>query len=419
MLDTLFRRRRRGIRLLAPLSVVTLLFAAAGPVAASGPAAAPAVDQDGNASEEDIAFYTPPSPLPAGEPGDIIRARESSAGPAFTRNLGTAWQVMYLSTDAVGEPVAVTGTVIIPNDAEDPASLPIVGMGPGTHGPAFWCAPSNHIANEWFYEQNAVNDMLQAGYAVAITDYEGYHPDPDSTYMVGRSMGPALINAVRAAQRLPEAGLNPEAQVAFRGYSQGGAAAMWAGQLAPEYAPELNVAGVVGGGVPADLVQVALPLEGQRGMGVLLYALLGLDNAYPELDLDSFLTDQGRTAFAEMNESSCVADLLTDYVGTSVSDFTTSPPFLDATWQERLAENRLGGEAISVPVLQYHIVNDNLVGYRQAQTLRTNLCSAGTELTWEPIEARGEHIDGVLYGNDEAIDFLNARFAGEAASSNC
>ena len=55
-------------------------------------------------SEED--FYQPPSPLPAGQPGDVIRSRDSR----FTIDLAgkvpvagvTAKQVLYRSTDALG-----------------------------------------------------------------------------------------------------------------------------------------------------------------------------------------------------------------------------------------------------------------------------------------------------------------------------
>jgi hypothetical protein len=74
-----------------------------------------------------------------------------------------------------------------------------------------------------------------------------------------------VIDVVRAAQRLPDARLSPDAKVVFRGYSQGAGASMRAGEPQPDYAPELNLVGVVGGGVPADLVQVALPLDGKKG----------------------------------------------------------------------------------------------------------------------------------------------------------
>ena len=61
-----------------------------------------------------IAFYTAPASIPAGSNGDLISYR------ATTVNLGTgapgvnAWKVMYRSTDSLGAPNIVTGTVLVP-----------------------------------------------------------------------------------------------------------------------------------------------------------------------------------------------------------------------------------------------------------------------------------------------------------------
>ena len=153
-----------------------------------------------NPAHADDSFYLPPEPLPAGLPGDVIRSRPSLAGPPGARALADAWQVMYMSTDGLGKPAVVTGTVLVPK-GEDPAAAPIIGLAPGTAGPAFRCAPSKMIDKGAYYEQPAINDMLARGYAVAVTDYVGYHPNPGTTYIVGESMGAALLNVVRAAQR--------------------------------------------------------------------------------------------------------------------------------------------------------------------------------------------------------------------------
>lgn len=398
------RVRTLGGRVLAAGMALSALLAAPGtataaPAAPAAPAADPVPPGD--------AFYTPPDPLPAGAPGDVIRFRPSPAGPPTARRLADAWQVMYLSTDGLGRPDAVTGTILVPKGA-DRATAPVIGFGPGTSGPAFRCAPSTFIAGGAFYEQAALNEMLQAGYAVAVTDYEGYHAAPTSTYMTGRSMGPALMDAVRAAQRLPDAGLSKDAPVVFRGYSQGGGAAMWAGQLQPSYAPELKLAGVVGGGVPANLALVALGLEGKKPFGFLLDALIGLDNAYPELQLDSYLNDEGRAAVAGMEQNDC----------TLVGDYFTRNPLGTAPWAARVTENRLGGAPIKVPVLQYHSDADEIVAFGQAKTLRGQYCAQGVPLTWKVWNGLS-HITLVYRGDAEAMAFIADRLAGRPATPNC
>ena len=60
-------------------------------------------------------FYLPPNPLPDGLPGDIIRAEPTDAYLVpGVRLRAQAWRVLYRSTGAVGEPTAVSGTVLVP-----------------------------------------------------------------------------------------------------------------------------------------------------------------------------------------------------------------------------------------------------------------------------------------------------------------
>ncbi|MGV9359600.1 lipase family protein [Amycolatopsis sp. NPDC003731] len=389
-------------RVLATLVALVLATVSAPAVAAAAPAPA------------DDAFYVPPSPLPAGKPGDVIRWRPSNAGPRHASV--DAWQVMYLSTNALGQPDAVTGTVLVPKTA-DRATAPIVAFAPGTHGPAFACTPSKMIDIGAFYEQPGLDDLLDAGYAVAVPDYEGYQPAPKTTYVVGRSEGPAVIDAVRAAQRLGAAGLSASAKVVFRGYSQGGGAAAWAGELQPTYAPELNLVGIAAGGVPADLVQVTLQLDGKFGFGVFAYALLGLDQAYPELQLDSFLSGNGRAKLAEMKQSACTFELLTTYANQKIADYTTGPGYIKPAWVARLNENKLGGTPPRVPVFLYHATGDQLVQFAQADSLHKAYCAAGVQETWKTYDT--DHITLVYTGNADVLAFVKDRIAGKPAPASC
>ncbi|MDQ8046671.1 MAG: lipase family protein [Solirubrobacteraceae bacterium] len=412
--------KSRFARLAAASATGLVLLAPALPVSPAKAAVSPAIDRSFGAPTPNAdadPFYTPPSPLPTGNPGDIIRARPALAGPPTARKLANAYQVMYLSTDALGQPDAVTGTILVPK-AVDASTAPVVGFAPGTTGPAFRCTVSRFINSGAFYEQPAVNDMLKAGYAVAVTDYEGYHENPDTTYITGKSMGPAVLDAVRAAERLPEAGLSSTPKVLIRGYSQGGGAAMWAGQMAPTYAPEQNVIGVSGGGVPADLIQVAVKLQGSDNFGFLLNALIGLNNAYPELDLDSYLSsDTAKSTLTNMNANDCTVELLQNYKGQGAQQYFTKTPFLQPTWMSRLKENTLGSTPINVPVFEYHGTQDTIVAYNQGSRLHDQYCALGMNVTWKTYDVG--HITGVARGNPDVMQFMKDRVAGLPAVSNC
>lgn len=382
--------------------------------------AAPVIDRSFPAPTPNAApdpFYTPPATLPAGEPGDVIRARPSKAGPPTARSLANAWQVMYLSTDALQRRNVVTGTVLVPK-GKDPATTPVVAFNAGTSGPAFKCTVSRFINSGAFYEQSMINRLLQAGYAVSVTDYEGYKQNPNTSYMVGKAMGPAVLDGVRAATRLPEAGLSPNAKVVVHGFSQGGGASMWAGQLQPTYAPEINLQGVSGGGVPANLASVAIGLNGKPGFGFMLYALIGLDNAYSdELQLGTYLNAAGTSTLAAMEAGDCTIELLLGYDGKQASDYMSPLPFGQLPWLLRIAENTLGSTKINVPVYQYHAPNDPIVEYDQARQLRDKYCGLGMSVTWKEFDTG--HVTTVGRGNTDALAFIADRFSGKPASSSC
>jgi pimeloyl-ACP methyl ester carboxylesterase len=391
-------------------ALLTCCLVALGVAAASPPAgAAPLLP-----GPFDDSFYTPPSPLPAGKPGDVLRWRPSV--PLLNALNADAWQVMYLSTNALGRPDAVTGTVLVPKGA-DPAQAPIVGYAVGTQGPAFKCTASKAMERGTLYDQPAINDSLAGGYAVAVTDYEGYSPSTVPTYITGQSMGPAVLDSVRAAQNLPLTRLAKSAKVIFQGYSQGGGAAMWAGEKQPAYAPELNVAGVVAGGVPADLTEVAKGLDGYVGFGFLAFAAVGLDAAYPELKLDSFLNDTGRQQLADAKKNACTGELLLNYPFKKIADFTTSNPLGTPQWQARLAQNKLGANPPRVPVFQYHTNADEIVNTPQAETLHRAYCAAGVREQWTTY--LGEHATGIIAGHADAHQWIVKRFKGEPAPTNC
>ncbi|WP_435581480.1 lipase family protein [Amycolatopsis thermoflava] len=405
-----FRRR-----LLAALVGFVLL--AGGAVAFSAPsavAASPILSTPVLPGPFDDSFYTPPAPLPAGNAGDVIRWRP--AVPLMNAANADAWEVMYLSTNALGARNAVTGTVLVPKGV-DPAKAPIVGFAVGTQGPAFKCTPSKAIERGTLYDQPAINDSLASGYAVAVTDYEGYSPTTVPTYITGQSMGPAVIDSVRAAQRLSQAGLSDDAKVIFQGYSQGGGGALWAAEKQPAYAPELNLVGVVAGGVPADLTEVAKGLDGYLGFGFLAFAAVGLDAAYPELHLDSYLNDTGRQQIAEAKQNACVVELLTNYAFKKISDYTTSNPLDTPAWQARLAENKLGAAPPRVPVFQYHAATDEIVNTPQADALHKQYCAAGVTEQWNTYVS--DHLSGIFAGNADAHRWIVDRFAGTDAPSNC
>lgn len=249
-----------------------------------------------------------------------------------------------------------------------------------------------------------------------MTDYEGLGTPGTHTYMIGRTQGAALLDVVRAAQRLPAAGLSSRAPVALYGYSQGGGASGWAAELQPGYAPELDVRGVVAGGTPADLNAVAGNLDGGSGFAFLGMSALGLDAAYPELKLDSYLTPTGRTALGDANRM-CVWEALPAYAGKRIAEYTTTNPLTRPDWQARIDQQKLGRIAPRAPVFLAHGLQDEFIPYPQAVQLAKDWCAAGAAVHWQDFV--GEHLSTMAAMQNDALDFVADRFAGRAVRSTC
>ncbi|MFB6614742.1 lipase family protein [Streptomyces sp. NPDC056367] len=350
-------------------------------------------------------------------PGDIVGAEPSAFHPLPGQPTNTkAWKVHYRSTTADGAPNVVSGTVVVPQDGRT-GPRPLITYAVGTVGMGDSCAPSNNLPGGTAMEANLIQQYTLRGWAVVVTDYEGLGTPGVHTYTVGPSAGHAVLDAARAAIRLPEAGLGADTPVGIMGYSQGGQAGSWAAELQGSYAPELKVKGTATGGVPADLLKVAAFNNGSYGSGLIFMAAAGQDAAFPELRLDSYLNPAGRLLVDGMKEN-CVA---IDSIAGSfkrISDLTTRDPLAQPDWQARLNQSRLGRTAPAAPVYQYHALGDELIPYAVGRALRSEWCARGADVEFDTIWV-GEHVSGVITHSLEVANWMADRFAGRATHPDC
>lgn len=361
------------------------------------------------------AFYTPPSPLPAGSPGDVIWARTAPSIDASS----TAYKILYRSTDIAGNAIAVSGTLLVPNAAwTGSGTRPLTAYASGTQGWADSCAPSREMDSNSFDEGFAVTNLLAKGWAVVVTDYPGLGTPGDHQYNVGISEGHSVLDALRAATRLPEAGLSSSTKMAVEGYSQGGGAAGWAAQQKTTYAPALNLVGVAGGGTPANLQAVKANIDGSAFFAFLAGTAIGFRAAYPSLNVNQYLTLYGQLAISALN-GMCQLPALALYAGHHLTEYTKNneDPTATAAFTAALNANNLGAIKPAVPVLQYHGANDEVIPYAVEQTLHSQWCAKGA--TSQLKSYIGEHVTTQLLAQTDVVTWIANRFAGQAAPSNC
>jgi fermentation-respiration switch protein FrsA (DUF1100 family) len=354
-------------------------------------------------------FYTPPSPLPNGRPGDVIRAEPIDAYlvPGL-RLRARAWRVLYHSTSATGQPTAVSGTVLVPN-GKGHRARPLIGYAIGTHGIGDSAAPSRLLPRGLEWEAGLMAMALARGWALAITDYQGLGTPGDHTYMVGRALGPNVLDSMRAARALAPEALPEDGPAAIIGYSEGGAAAAWAAQLQPTYAPDVELTAVVAGAAAAN-VEVAGPgLEGSFFSFFIAYGGIGYAAAYPELDLDSYLTPMARERIAALRESTIVKAILSGPRFMRASDLTQPNVLELPEWRRRLRENRLGLMVPDTPVLLHHARRDQIVSFAQSLSLRDDWQRLGGDVRLYVTRGGVDHISGAVAGTPVALDWLSRR----------
>src|SRR6201990_1485230 len=198
---------------------------------------------------------------------------------------------MSRSTHTRGNPIAVTGTSFEPfNDWPGKEPRPLISYAPGTQGQGNQCAPSRmfnqgiHYSGGWdimfHYEELFVATMVARGFAIVMTDYEGLGTPSMHTYVGRVAEGQAVLDAARAAMRLPGTSLDQHGPVAFWGYSQGGGASASAAELAQSYAPELHIVGTYAGAPTANLKELLPYADGSALVGAVGYGLNGTMGGY-------------------------------------------------------------------------------------------------------------------------------------------
>jgi hypothetical protein len=401
-------------------AVATVVLAALPVLAGPGTADAAAPD-DGSgfpANPAADAFYTAPSVLKGVAPGTILRSR-----PVTIRGLGfpmpvRAWQVLYRSTDAQGRPNAVSGTVGALDDGRPLVGRPLVAYNVGSHGLGPDCAPSYLLRQGADFEEPIMAGALARGWAVMVTDYEGSGTPGPHTYGSGLATGRAVLDGARAAQRLPELGLTAKSPVALWGYSEGGLATAWAAELAPKYAPDLNIVGAAAGGVPASLGNVARKIDGGPLSGFVLAAAVGLDRAYPTMRLHDLLNEKGQIA-AEAVATMCQYEWTMAFANKKMADFTTvADPLNLPRVRKILDENTLGRRNPGIPLYLYESTQDEFMPLADVRGLVKTYCGYGLPVGYYE-DSFSEHISLAGQGAPAAIAWLGDRFAGTAAPSSC
>lgn len=352
------------------------------------------------------AFATPPSPLPDGEPGTLIRYRRAVGDPPEGAVL---YQVLYLSRAVDERPIAVTGLVAVPDAPAPEGGRRLVTVLHGTNALADACAPS---AEGSVAALASAAPFLAAGDLVAMTDYEGLGTPGRHPYLVGRSEGRSALDAIRAARQLP--GASGGDRLAIAGYSQGGHGAIFANEMAASYAPELEVVGTFAGAPYSELDAVLRTADAVPQLAVMLVA--GFDAAHAEADPAGILTERGLAELAEV-DAGCADDLAAAFRGATGMFLPAAER--DDRWRVLAVRNTPGQVRADGPLLVVHSAADTTVPIALTGVLTTRLCTLEQVVERVVLRDGEDHAAAADAAWTVGVAWLEDRFAGEPVETSC
>ena len=356
-----------------------------------------------------------PSMVEAQRAGTLIDASPVVQTPAGSQ----AWRIRYWTSDEQARPLAVTGYVVAPREALPPKPRNMLAWAHGTWGVTSQCAAS---PAEFFASTPGLSDAIRRRYVVVAADYPGLGGAGTHGYLAGVSTARSVLDAVRAARAIPGARAGKE--FAVWGESQGGHAALWAGQMARSYAPELRLVGVAAAAPPTDLAQNLT-----AGSDPSVRAFLTAFTAYSwSQHFGASMATLGRPStqqvITKLARNNCVKLGAKPKLGTMLGVLVLRRDLRNVNlgtmqpWGRIARSNSPAAVPYGVPFLIAQNPGDVFVGPAVTRQFARRLCRAGGKVQFIDIVGKGHETSG-LDSKDVTLDWIDGRFAGAAAPSNC
>ncbi len=318
-------------------------------------------------------FYDAPARELPGKPGSLIRFERY----AFAPDGAIAYKVLYRSTGLRGEPIAVSGVVLIPPTPAPPGGRKIVAWAHPTTGVVRACAPS--LYPTVFRHIPGLRDMLRRGYVVTATDYPGLGTAGPHPYLIGVSEARAVLDSVRAARAIPGAAAG-NAFVAW-GHSQGGHAVMWTGELAKRYAPELRLVGLAAAAPASELARL-FDRDRKEFTGKVLTAMTIWSWSHVFGYSTAKLIDPAIVLSYRKVAEACSESLLSGVEALFAEkplqrEFLLANPTKIQPWRGQMDRNTTGNEPARLPVFMAQGLADKIVRPKITEDYVRRICRRG------------------------------------------
>lgn len=314
---------RKAMKIAAVVGAVALSLGVGAPVASAQSSVqlvngVPQLVADPGVPMRPVAPYTEPlyrsglpQVAPKGEPGTVVA--EVPLDPrAGLPNAAAQYRIAYSTVDKLGKPAVGTAAVFLPKGSKPAGGWPVVAWTHGTVGLGDECAPSINARIPRDVEY--LGRWLDLGYAIVAPDYVGLDTPGLHSYLNGKQSAVEAVDSVAALHNMrgtrDKDGTILAKKWAVIGQSQGGGVALHVAHRATERSEKmgLDYRGAIVTGAPAYIENFLVafgpsfpPVPAMQVYG--LYVLGAVREAYPHVDFDSALTEEGKRMIAAAQTS--------------------------------------------------------------------------------------------------------------------
>ncbi len=372
-------------------------------------------------------FYVWSGSLSTVPPGTVLRSRAVSV-PYLSSVPVTATQLLYRTTNELGQPAVTVTTVLQPVGAS-PTKLVSWQMFYDALGAQ--CDPSYEMqggggiggAQE---EEQLMTPYLDAGDTVTVPDYEG----ENLAWLAGQQSGYQTLDGIRATEQWLH--MAPATTpVALIGYSGGSVATQWAAEMAPAYAPELHIVGSAAGGVPVDPAHNLTYLEGGNDPsssswdGVIPAVLVGTAERGFGVDLTPYLSAYGQEVANQVSDE-CINSFAGDYPGLTMAqllkpqyqDFLSVPIFASVVNELTMGTDGTPTSPMFLAVGNADGTGDGVMVAGDVEALAHLYCERGVPVQFDEYNGLS-HVLAAVPFEATALSLITAWLAGAPTPDNC
>ncbi len=304
--------------------------------------------------------------------------------------------------------VAASGVVLIPDRAPPAGGWPIIAWAHGFTGIARHCAPSlMRNLNEGLF----LAMYVKLGYAVVATDYTGLGTNFRNASIDMQTDAADVIHSIAAARAaVPQLGRSGSRWGNPRGASPLWPSGSWKVTSAtPDYLGSIAISGI------ADAKEFYEPSAKDSVPAPLIVLAYQIQSVYPRFQANQMLTEKGLAFYSQL-EKSCIV--------MSRDPDTIAAPVLKPGWQDDsvveqfLARNTIGRKPAYRPLLidQQRRRSGSAHGHDRKGCGKP--CRQRDVVQFHDYQS-SEFASVLGDSVREQLTWIQARFAGRPASSNC